>query len=285
MRRRIPWWARVGLKVAIARVPATYRLWRRLNLFRHGAMDDASYALRVFEQHFARTLLRGRPGFYCLEIGPGDSLSSALIAAAHGAARTYLLDVGAFATLDLAVYRRMAAHLEKCNLRPPRLDNVRDHADLLRACRASYCVHGLRSLREIPSASVDFIWSHAVLEHIRRREFADFVRETYRVLAVDGVCSHVIDLKDHLGGALNNMRISSRYWEAEWMANSGFYTNRLRRSEILRTFREAGFAVKEIASSSWRTLPTPRGALAQEFRELEIEDLLYSEMEVVLTKT
>ena len=36
-----------------------------------------------------------------------------------------------------------------------------------------------------------------------------------------GLCSHVVDLKDHLGGALNNLRFSQRVWESRTMAGSG----------------------------------------------------------------
>jgi SAM-dependent methyltransferase len=157
-----------------------------------------------------------------------------------------------------------------------------DVADLLRTCRASYGTAGLVSLKTVPDASVDFIWSHAVLEHVRRGEFEDFARECRRVLRADGVCSHQIDLGDHLGGGLNNMRIGSRWWEAEWMARSGFYTNRLRKAEILRMFESAGFAVKVRSVLRWPHAPIARSALAPEFRDLPLEELLVRGFEVVL---
>ncbi|MEJ0084651.1 MAG: class I SAM-dependent methyltransferase [Pseudomonadota bacterium] len=254
----------------MSRLPAGYSTWQKLNLFRHGAMQKAGYALDVFKQHFARSgLIAGQP-FVALEIGPGDSLSSAVVAAAHGATHTYLVDAGAFATSDMAVYREISAKLCAAGLNAPDLSAVQNVPDLLRTCRASYLTRGLVSMRELPSAEVDFIWSQAVLEHVRRAEFVEFIRETRRVLKPSGLASHVIDLQDHLGGALNNLRIGSRLWETQWMANSGFYTNRLSEPEIISAFESAQFAVERVSELRWQDLPTLVKAFAPEFREAHL---------------
>jgi SAM-dependent methyltransferase len=283
VRGLIPWWGRIGAKLMLSRLPAGYGVWRRLMLFRHGAMGDPAYALQVFRTHFAHARIPARKGFTALELGPGDSLASAVIAAAHGATRTHLVDVGAFATMDLRVYRDLCRYLRGQGLRPPDLERVRDLQTLLEVCRATYGTDGLASLREIPSESVDFAWSHAVLEHVRRREFAAFVRETRRVIREGGVCSHQIDLQDHLGGGLNNLRITSRWWETDWMARSGFYTNRLRMREMIREFESAGFAVGAVSTTLWDALPTPLTTLAPEFRGLEVSDLLVKSFAVELS--
>lgn len=282
MRALIPWWARIGAKLILSRLPAGYDLWRRLNVFAHGAMDRPDYALRVFQQHYAHVQTPSGGEFAALELGPGDSLTSALIAAAHGASHTYLVDVGAFARSDPAVYHYAARRLGELGVHPPALDDACDLDSLLRTCRSSYHTEGLRSLRQIPAASVDFIWSHAVLEHVRRSEFLDFVRETRRIVRAGGVCSHQIDLQDHLGGALNNLRISSRWWETGWMASSGFYTNRLRMPELIDMFESAGFSVKGVNAVRWEVLPTPRHLLAREFQHFAAEDLLVKTFSVVL---
>ncbi len=283
MRELIPWWGRIAAKLVLSRLPAGYALWRRLNLFTHGAMHHPDYALRVFQQHFAHARLPLGRGFVALELGPGDSLSSALIAAAHGAAHTYLVDAAPFATSDLEVYRNLARRLRARGLDPPDLEQVREIGSVLRICRASYRTRGLDSLREIPAASVDFIWSHAVLEHIRRRDFAEFAYETRRIIRDGGICSHQVDLQDHLGGALNHLRIPSRWWEAEWMARSGFYTNRLRMAQMIQLFETAGFSVTTLATKCWETMPTRRSAFAREFQNCDVADLLVKTFEVALT--
>jgi SAM-dependent methyltransferase len=243
-------------------------------------MHSADYALQVFHQHFARRPMGLCEGIVLLEIGPGDSLTSAVIGAAHGATHIYLVD--SVATDDLDVYREAARTLRSRGFAPPNLEDAASVDDLLCACRASYGTQGLVSLREIPTASVDFIWSHAVLEHLRRDEFDAFAREMRRVLRAGGRCSHLIDLKDHLGGALNNMRIPSRWWEAEWMARSGFYTNRLRKSEMIRAFESAGFVVEVVGAARWETMPTARSSLAKEFQGFDLEELLVKEFDVLL---
>jgi len=267
----------------LSRVPVNYGLWRRLGIFRHGEMHRAAYALGVFREHFARARIPVGRSFVALELGPGDSLASAIIAAAHGAAHTYLVDVGRFATTDLLAYRRLCGYLRGQGLQAPDLDTVHDIESLLRVCRASYRIRGLDSLREIPAESVDFIWSNAVLEHVRRGAFADIIHETRRIVRRGGTCSHQIDLQDHLGGALNNLRIPSRWWEAEWMARSGFYTNRLRMSDMLHTFEVAGFKVDFLTASRWEALPTPLPALSREFSNYEVHDLLVKSFAVTLS--
>jgi hypothetical protein len=246
-------------------------------------MLDPAYALAVFRKHFAAARIRAGATFTAMELGPGDSLASAVIAAAHGATQTHLVDSGAFARTDPAVYRHLCRYLRGQGLRPPDLDSVHDMGSLLQACGGTYGTHGLASLRDLPSGSVDFAWSQATLEHVRRREFVDVVRETRRIIRGDGVCSHHIDLKDHLGGALNNLRVPSRWWESEWMARSGFYTNRMRMMEILRVFESAGFRIESLAVTRWEELPTPLEDLAPEFRGCDRAELLVKNFTVALT--
>jgi hypothetical protein len=282
MRAVTPWWAKIAAKLVLSRVPAGTKAWRRLGVFRHGAMLDPGYALQVFRDHFAQCALGAGDGFVALELGPGDSLASALIAAAYGATHTYLIDVGSFASVDVDDYRRLADYLGKQGLRPPDLDAVNSLESLLRACRATYATRGLQSLRELGTASVDFVWSQAVLEHVRRGQFLDVVRELRRIIRTGGACSHQIDLQDHLGGALNNMRIPTLWWEADWMARSGFYTNRMRMTEMLGAFEAVGFTVADLSTLRWERLPTPRRVLAPEFRSLPQEELLIRSFTVTL---
>jgi hypothetical protein len=279
----IPWYAKIAAKVVLSRIPASYELWRRLRIFAHGSMQHADYAYRVFEHHFGRSqFARKRGGYSALEIGPGDSLTSALIAAAQGASEVHLVDTGPYAETDPAVYQKAARWLQERGLAVPDLSDLTDIDSLLAKCNATYGTEGLSSLRAIPSASIDFCWSQAVLEHVRKHEIVDTMRELRRVMRADGVSSHVIDLKDHLGGALNNLRFPSRWWEADWMAKSGFYTNRLRMSEMLEIFRHAGFAVTVDAVRRWDSVPTPAHSMAPEFRSVPTSELLIQEFDVML---
>lgn len=282
-RQSVPWYARIVAKLLLSRIPVNYSFWHRLDLFSHGSMDRPSYAHDVFRSHFDRSgLERKRDGFVGLEIGPGDSVMSAVVAAAYGASEYHLVDMGRYASSAMSAYRRMAEFLRASGLTPPDLTCAQTLEDVLASCRAHYGVQGLASLRALPSCSVDFVWSQAVLEHIRRHEFLDTMRELRRVLRGDGVCSHRVDLKDHLGGGLNNLRLGSRLWEQEWMARSGFYTNRLRHGEMIKAFRQAGFSVEIVSIGRWSRSPIDRARLAAEFRHLSDDDLLVKDLDVLL---
>lgn len=283
LRELTPWYVRMAAKVVLSRVPVSYQAWRAVRLFVHGEMSKPAYAYGVFRKHFdASTFPRKSGGFVALEIGPGDSLLSAVIAAAFGAAKCYLVDTGNYAITDVAPYQEVAQLLISHGLAPPELAGAKDLGDILRRCNATYLVEGLASLSELPSDSIDFAWSQAVLEHVRHREFAAGVRELRRVLVAGGCASHQVDLKDHLGGGLNNLRFPSRWWEAEWLARSGFYTNRIRFSEMMRVFAAEGFSVERLVTGRFESLPLPRTSLAREFRNLSDEDLMISEFHAVL---
>jgi SAM-dependent methyltransferase len=283
LKTRIPWWAKIGAKLVLSRVPITYKYWRRIGMFQLGPMKQPAYAYSVFMQHFDRVKFpRQQNGFAVLELGPGDCLSSAIIAHAFGASACYLVDTNAFAESDLAPYRAMAAFLQEHDLNPVKIEGVSSLNELLRRCHAIYGTSGLLSLRGIPDESLDLIWSQSVLEHIKEGEFQDVVREWRRIIRPNGVCSHHIDLKDHLGGALNNLRFSKDLWESEFMANSGFYTNRIRYTEMLTIFEQSGFDVEVVNADRWERLPTPRAKFAEVFREISTDELLVSGFDVIL---
>ena len=176
----------------------------------------------------------------------------------------------------------MADYAGAEGLPAPELKTADTIEEVLHRCGSTYMTGGLASYREIPDASVDFVWSQAVLEHVRRGEFLELLQELRRILKPDGVSTHQVDLKDHLGGALNNMRLGSGFWEKDWVANSGFYTNRIRFREMCALFREVGFSVDVRKTSRWAEVPTPRRALAAEFQHFSEEDLLVSDFFIVL---
>lgn len=279
----VPWHLKIAAKIVLARLPLSYHLWEKIGLFKQGGMERPEYALKIFRRHFdAASFARKTGNFVALEFGPGDSLCSALIARTLGGSRTFLVDVESCATTNLAVYRRMESHLRQLGLYPPNLDHCRSMENVAEACSAEYLTEGLASLRKIPSASVDFVWSHAVLPYVRRKDFLATLQELRRVQRSDGVGSHCIPIKDIIGGKLNDLRFSQQIWESSFMANSRFYTNRLRYLELLRLFRQAGFEPEVVRKIRWKTLPTPRRKMVKQFALLSEEDLRVSEFDVLL---
>ncbi len=276
------WWLKILAKIVLSRLPFGYRFWQRLSLFRHGAMDNPEYVLRNFEKHYAAAATPGAgQAFTALELGPGDTLASALVVNGKGGGACWLVDVGEFARKEIDIYRGIAADLRNRGVPAPDLRDVDDVQAMLGQCHAQYLSNGLTGLRTIPDASVDFIWSQAVLEHIRKDDFADTMEELRRVLRPNGVCSHRVDLRDHLSAGLNNLRFPDMVWESSFFASSGFYTNRIGFSEILAVFQAAGFAVEVRAVDRWVNLPLPRVKMAAQFRDRSGNDLSISGFDVV----
>lgn len=235
-----PWWLTLAGKLVLSRLPLNYSFWAQMGLFRHGGMDNPEYAISVFRAHAKAAGMQDRlSGKVVLELGPGDSVATAVIAAGAGAS-TILVDAGDFAARELAPYKLLARLVGNDR----QIDPSTDFDDMLKRCNNSrYLTEGLVSLRSLPSASVDFLFSNAVLEHVAREEFAATVAELKRVMKPDAWMSHEIDLRDHLGGGKNNMRFSEALWESAFFKAGGFYTNRLTCSEIRNLFVAQGFEI------------------------------------------
>jgi SAM-dependent methyltransferase len=276
----IPWWVKLSTKVVLSRLPISYHFWKNFALISHGGMDEPEYAYQVFTQHFNRFKSPNRE-FVSLELGPGDSLFSALISKALGGSKTYLVDVGDFAGKDIKKYQAMAKFLKDKNLPVENIENCQTLTDILELCSASYLTSGLTSLKNIPDSSVDFIWSHGVIELIRRSELLETLKELRRIIKPHGICSHLIPLVDSLG-ELNSLRFSQDVWESKFMADSGFYANRLRYSQLLELFKSAGFATKVVQTRRWDTLPTPKAKLSKEFIAMSDEELSVYSFSVIL---
>jgi SAM-dependent methyltransferase len=281
LKKFVPWWAKIAAKIVLARTRLDYRRWQKWGLFVHGAMDRPAYAVRVVRAHLERVGWHTCEGKVLLELGPGDSLASAVIARTLGARRTYLVDAGRFATTDLGAYVELQRYLEREGLRPPDVASCAAFEDMLTLCGAEYITDGLPGLRRLPDASVDLVFSQAVLEHVRLSEFDDTQREVRRVLRPDGMASHQVDLKDHLGGALNSLRFTRETWESPLMSESGFYTNRLRFSEILASMRNAGLAPAVTDVRRWSALPTSRPKLAAQFQAMSDSELAVHQFDCV----
>jgi hypothetical protein len=220
-------------------------------------------------------------------LGPGDGLLSSLLAPAAFSSGLVLLDVGDYAHKNIKHYlAQVRGFIEKhLGAELPDYSVATDVPSMLSKANGRYLCEGLESLRSLEDESFDLIFSQAVLEHVRKAEFAEIIQQSYRLVKTNGIVSHVIDFKDHLGGALNNMRISSHLWERPWFAaRSGFYTNRLRLSEIVKICERVGFRVEVCNVRRWDESPINRTQLAHEFDYLSDEDLCVSGAHLIMRR-
>ncbi len=271
-------------KLFLSRLPFGYWVWQKIGLFRHGYMDNSDYAIRVFNSHVTKAgVFKRLNGMTVLELGPGDSIATAIIASSYGA-KSILVDSGNFVRSDMSSYFRLHARLLELGAFPPDISSCNSIKDILKQCNSMYLSHGLLDLKTIQTKSVDLIFSQAVLEHVRFDEFKETLSECYRILNDYGVCSHSVDLKDHLGGALNNLRFPFSVWESNFFSQSGFYTNRIRYKRMLELFSRSGFKYEVVNVKNWDCLPNKREQMMQEFALLDDDDILTSEFDVLLRK-
>ncbi len=277
------WAFKIGAKLILGRIPFKHQILRGIGIFKHGEMDNAEYCLKVFNIHKEKAFPEGLPkDFTALELGPGDSLSSALLTSAFGAKQSYHVDVGAYASQDIEHYKTIACDLKEAGVNVPDINTISAISDMLGVCNAQYFSNGLESLKSIPDHSVDFIWSHSVVEHIRKKDFDATMAELARILKPDGRVSHSVDLQDHFEKSLNNLRFSDTFWENEIVANSGFYTNRMQYTKSLESMRNAGFEIISTATGQWDDLPLSKSKMHPSFQELPDDELKIRTYRVVL---
>jgi SAM-dependent methyltransferase len=269
------WALKIVAKLILARLPVPYALWKSVGAFRHGRMDSVEYPIKIFNLHLQRAYPQGLPsGAVVLELGPGDSIASAVIGCAYGVRRTYLVDSGNFASKKVAFYKKLASNMRKRGLNIPDLENATSFEDVMLICHAEYLTNGISSLGQMPSGSIDFVWSHSVLEHVKKNDVERLLQELKRVLKPGAISSHNIDFQDHLDGALNNLRFSDRVWESSFFAKSGFYTNRIPAVTMHGMFKAAGFEIRQEGFGKWPALPTARKHMHADYQGYRDEDLI-----------
>jgi len=98
------WRTKIFVKLILSRLPFNYKLWQKVGLFRHGSMDDYSYAWSVLKKH--SSVLKKNSKWNGLELGPGDGLLSAFLSSAAGSIGLTLVDAGDFAHKDWRLYKK-----------------------------------------------------------------------------------------------------------------------------------------------------------------------------------
>lgn len=270
------WLLKIIIKIVISRLNIPYKLWKKVNIFKHGEMENFAYSKKIFEGHFNdMRRLRKINNPIIMEIGPGDSLFSMIYSRKYTSQRFYFLDVDEFATKDLDLYSKLQNILEKENYLSKKLKTpFKSFDEILKFYNADYLISGLESLRKLEENSIDYIFSHSVLEHVRKNELNDLIKEMYRILKPNGIISHNINYKDHLDESLNNLRFNEKLWESDLFAKSGFYTNRVPAVSMHDFFRKQGFNLIEENFGKWEKLPIKRRYLSEEFKKFTNNELM-----------
>ena len=284
MKFKVNWVVLIVIKLILSSFKLKYKFWQRLNIFRHGAMDNSDYAIKIFNNHLKNVGLDNVADKTILELGPGDSVSTALMAATYEA-RSILIDAGEFASYNMNIYEDLYKILRTINpnfkLDFSKFSNI---DQLLDSCNSKYLTAGIDSLKSIESNSIDIVLSQSVLQHIHLDEIKATIDECARILKPKGICSHEICIHDHLGGGLNNLRFPKKIWESKTFKKSGFYTNRLRYSNFIKLFIKSGFRVRIHGVKRWKYVPINIDNISKQFSNIKSGELKIYVFNVVLFK-
>jgi SAM-dependent methyltransferase len=91
----------------------------------------------------------------------------------------------------------------------------------------------------LPAASLDMIYSMSVLEHIREPRAT--IDNLYRLLRPGSWCFHSIDMRDHRNF---NLPLEFLRYRDEELPRFNIRDNRLRASDYVREFEQAGFTIQ-----------------------------------------
>ncbi len=220
----------------------------------------------------------------CFEFGAGRDLIIPLAFSVHGAQRFITVDIERLAKLELI--RSNAAIISR--LSGTSHPDIVSFDDLERSWRIDYRAPADARATGLPAGSIDCAVSVETLEHIPKSAIAAILKELRRIMRPDGLILMQIDYGDHFKGF--DPSISSfnflTYSEEDWLPfQSRFqYVNRLRHSEYLELFGEAGF---ELLSEQPDRQPPERyilERLAPCFRGFSEEDLFTLEHDVFIRK-
>ena len=282
IKKYIPWWLKILIKLILSNLPIKYNVWKRVGLFKHGSMDKTDKANATFQRYFniikKYTIIP--KNFKCLEIGPGDSILTGLAAKKIGCKKYWAIDNGFYANTNLNLLKNA---LMRNNFESD-ICKFSSSETLLKFLNINYLTNGIKSFKDIPNSSLDFCWSQVVLEHVYLDEINFMIKEIYRTLKPDTYSIHAIDFRDHLGGGLNNLRFSSKVWESKLFRNSGFYTNRIPAKVMHSIFRKVGFTIVSESFGKWPKLPTSRKNMDKEFNIYSDCELMNRTSNVLLQK-
>jgi hypothetical protein len=141
-------------------------------------------------------------------------------------------------------------------------------------CQIEYIAPGNAAHLNVPSQSIDFHTSHAVLEHIPLGILTEILLEGNRVIRDNGLFIHKVDYSDHFShsdrtiSAINFLQYEDSEW-SKFASNKYMYMNRLRHDDFIALFLAVGHKVvdetKELNQHAMELLQGNQLRLSQKF--------------------
>lgn len=204
-----------------------------------------------------------------LEIGAGRDVAVALALRMMGVGSVTTLDIERLARIDL-INHSAGCIAKQLGVPVPSFTSFDDLAAFGVDYRAPM------RITDIEGEYFDCFYSVDTLEHIPPASLTEVLAAARTRLKPEGITVHIIDYSDHYargGGAsrINFLRYSDSDWETH---NSRFlYMNRLRHSQYLEMFAQAGFQSIDADPFRLDIAEVPVDELDAKFRAMPVEDL------------
>ena len=282
MKSEILWRLKLVIKLLISFFKIPYSVYSKLLILKHGDMNDSSHAINVFNEHLSLLDITSCniEGNTILELGPGDSLSTGVIAGALGAKRTFLIDAGDFASKNINLYNDLLEDLYKRKIISKKYC-FNSFKDLINQFNIVYLTSSIETnFSKIQESEIDITISHVCLEHVFKEDLAILFNLISKKSKKYSLQSHIIDFKDHLNYSLNNMRFSNKFWKSPVVKNSSAYTNRVKLSEYKELLVGTNYKIIKELNNKWDELPISQSAIHQCYN-YKMNDLLIKESKIV----
>jgi hypothetical protein len=240
-----------------------------------------------------------------LHIGPGGSLGCEVLLCLSGIKKAWSLDPCASRPFDLKTFISTLQQLStvtnslqtihNCSALPFSIPEHSIEAEGAYRIGTSIMQHFPNRTLEntgLQDESVDFLFSNAVLEHVR--DPLQCIREAHRILTKKGLTAHQIDLRDHrdFKDPLHFLRYSDSQWQERMKKYCSRdplrYMNRLRAQDFLAIFESEGFRILEYtpnASASDQTVNDARANLASSIARYSADELKTTSCFIVAQKS
>lgn len=292
------WLLKSAVHRAVSCLPAR-RFWSDLLRGRSVELGEEAFfvTLGFFRKHRASARENGTPlaeGYTVFELGTGWNPVQPLAHFLCGAGRVHSFDIEPLLqprrvarVLDYFLEAGRAGRLETelPGLLPGRLARLeaaragaeeRPAAETLARLDIDIQVRDARQ-SGLPAASMDFLFSHSVLEYVPRAPFGELLREFRRVAKPGAVTSHYIRLSDqfhHFDRSLSPfhfLRYPAALWR--WLDSPIIPQSRLRICDCREIFAESGWRIFREDNTLGSLEDLRRVPLAPEFRHYREEDL------------
>jgi len=244
-----------------------------------------------------------KDNFTTLEIGPGWYPIVPIGLFLAGADEIYTIDISSLLK-TVAIHQTITKFLDYYAsgklqtylpvIRPDRLEVMKAALSLTGSpesmLESMHIKTTVGDARRMPfaDAKMDLINSNNTFEHIPESILADILVEFRRVLKPDGIMSHSIDMSDHFAHLdksitiYNFLQFSDQQWNR--IDNSIQPQNRLRITDFLRLYKNAGFHILEEINRPGSVIDLKTIKVAEKYTHLSDAELAVSHTLLVAKK-